>query len=133
MRKGFLFLAVVSALALAGVAAAHVFSASPSLTINKLPRGATAPGAKVIVYGRIVSGRSFCKSGRIVRLYRVRPGPNPLLATDVTDREGEYFFSRRPRRDQTVYTRISRLSVSSYGHLHQCARARSSNLFINVR
>jgi hypothetical protein len=132
MRRGFLLLAVFTALALAAVAAAHVFFATPSLTIAKVPRGATAAGARIVVYGQIVSGRGFCRSGRIVRLFRVRPGPDRLLARDVTDREGEYLFVRRPGRDQTVYTRIRHRLATSYGHSHECARARSRNLFINV-
>ena len=132
MKKLSLLLVVLIASALAATASAHVFSATPSLTIHKSPTGTTASGAKILVYGRIVSRRSFCKSNRVVRLFRVRPGPDRFLGTDITDSEGEYVFFRHPRRDQTVYTRIRARFFSTYGHTHSCARARSRNLFINV-
>jgi hypothetical protein len=129
-----LILPIVAAvgLALAAVAAAHVFTSSPSLSIAKVPAGATAPGTRIIVYGKIHSGRALCRANRNVRLFRVRPGADRLLATDVTDREGEYSFVLRPRRDRRVYTRISRLSRSSYLHQHVCRADRSRTLFINV-
>jgi hypothetical protein len=129
-----LILPVVAALglALAAVAAAHVFTASPSLSIGKVPAGVTAPGTRIIVFGKIHSGRALCKANRNVRLFRVRPGADRLLATDVTDREGEYSFALRPRGDRRVYTRISRLFQSSYGHRHVCRADRSRTLFINV-
>jgi hypothetical protein len=132
MKKLLAIVASVSALAFASVAAAHTFFATPAITIHKSPIGATSPGARVIIYGRIRSAYGFCRANRVVRLFRVRPGPDALLALDLTDREGEYLFIRRPRRDQTVYTRIRARSFTSYGHSHNCAAARSRNLFINV-
>jgi hypothetical protein len=132
LKRLLVIVASVSALAFASVAVAHTFFATPSLTIHKAPFGATSPGARVVVHGRIISGRSFCKVNRVVRLFRVRPGPNRLLATDISDSEGEYVFIRHPRRDQRVYTRIRARSSSSYGHSHNCAADRSRNRFINV-
>jgi hypothetical protein len=132
LKKLLVIVASVSALAFASVAVAHTFFATPSLTIHKAPFGATSPGARVVVHGRIISGRSFCKANRVVRLFRVRPGPNRLLATDRSDNEGEYVFIRHPRRDQTLYTRIRARSSTSYGHSHNCAADRSRNRFINV-
>jgi hypothetical protein len=132
LKKLLVIVASASALAFASVAVAHTFFATPSLTIHKAPFGATSPGARVVVHGRIISGRSFCKVNRVVRLFRVRPGPNRLLATDRSDSDGEYVFIRHPRRDQTVYTRIRARSSTSYGHSHNCAADRSRNRFINV-
>jgi hypothetical protein len=132
LKKLLVIVASASALAFASVAVAHTFFATPSLTIHKAPVGATSPGATVIVYGRIISGRSFCRANRVVRLFRVRPGPDRLQASDITDREGEYIFIRHPRRDQRVYTRIRARSSTSYGHSHNCAADRSRNRFINV-
>jgi hypothetical protein len=132
VRKLCLLLVVLIASALAATASSHNFSAHPGLTIHKVPVGATAPGTRIIIYGRIVSARVFCRANRVVRLFRVRPGPDRLLALDRTDREGEYRFARRPRRDQTVYTRIRPRSAISYGHSHSCTGARSRNRFINV-
>ena len=133
VRKSLLIVAAAIGLVLAAIAGAHIFTASPQLTIAKVPEGTTARGAKTIVYGRIVSSRSFCKANRRVRLFRVRPGLDRFLGSDLTDREGEYRFVRRPRRDQTVYTVIVRRVSTSYGHSHICRADRSRNLRINVR
>jgi hypothetical protein len=130
-----LLLAGVAAVGLAFVvtAAAHNFVASPSLSIGKVPAGATSPGERIIIFGKVRSGRLFCRNDRVVRLFRVRRGPDRLLATDRSDREGEYRFGLRPRRDQRVYTRIGRLSRITYQHSHVCRKARSNNQRINVR
>ena len=132
MKRLLLPIVAALSLALAAIAGAHVFSAAPSLSIGKVPAGATSPGARIIVFGKVHSGRTFCREDRVVRLFRVRPGADRLLATDLTDREGEYSFQRRPGGDQRVYTRVGSRMETSYGHSHQCAADRSRNLFINV-
>ena len=124
--------AFVLATVLPGTALAHTFVASTSLTIHKVPVGITNPGATVIVYGKLRSPRPLCRNDMVVKLMRVRPGPDRLLAKDRTDSEGEYIFVRHPRRDQHVYTRFSGFFQTSYGHSHRCLASRSASLFINV-
>jgi hypothetical protein len=121
------------ATAFAGTAIAHNFVANTSLTIHKVPTGVTSPGADVVIYGTLRSPRSFCQDNMVIRLMKVRPGADKLLARDRTDREGEYMFVRGPRHDQTVYTRFRGFFESSYGHSHRCVASRSSNLVINVK
>jgi hypothetical protein len=120
-------------LAFAVTAAAHNFVASPSLSIGKVPAGATSRGERIVIFGKIHTRRTFCKDDRRVRLFRVRPGADRLIAIDRSDAEGEYGFALRPRRDKRVYTRIGRLVHTSYGHSHVCRAARSNNKRINVR
>jgi hypothetical protein len=115
-----------------GVAVAHTVVSATSLTIQKFPRGATNKGAAVIIAGRLKSARAACRANKTVKLMKVRPGPDRLLARDITDSEGEYFFIRHPRRDQTVYTRFSGTLVTSYGHSHECLKSRSRSRFINT-
>jgi hypothetical protein len=115
-----------------GAAFAHNFAADTSLTIAKVPSGATQAGAKVLIYGRLRSGNASCRTNKVVKLMRVRPGPDKLLARDRTDAEGEYLFVRNPGRDQTVYTRFSGTFNTSYGHSHRCRSDRSRSLFVNV-
>jgi hypothetical protein len=115
-----------------GAAVAHTFSADTNLTIRKTPRGITAVGARVAIHGRLRSARASCRVNKVVKLMRVRPGPDLLLARDRTDSEGEYLFIRHPRRDQTVYTKFSGTFRTSYGHSHRCQRSRSDRRFINV-
>lgn len=116
-----------------GTAVAHTFVADTSLRIHKAPRGVTNAGAKVVIFGRLGSARPSCRSNKVIKLFRVRPGPDRLLARDRTDLEGDYRFVRHPRRDQTVYTRFSGTFNTSYGHSHRCVRSRSINKFINIQ
>jgi hypothetical protein len=116
-----------------GSAVAHTFVNETSLSIGKLPRHATNPGATVIIFGRLRSPRPACRSNKVVKLLRVRPGPDIVLARDRTDSDGDYGFIRHPRRDQTVYTRFSGTFSSSYGHSHRCLGDRSRFRFINIR
>jgi hypothetical protein len=118
---------------LPGTALAHNFVASTNLSIHKVPGGVTNRGATVIVYGKLGSARALCRDNMVVKLMKVRPGADRLLARDRTDSEGEYIFVRNPRRDQHVYTRFSGFFQTSYGHSHRCQASRSVSLFVNVR
>jgi hypothetical protein len=115
-----------------GTAVAHTVVADTTLTIRKAPRGATNPGGKVIIFGRLKSARPACRSNKAVRLMKVRPGIDKVLAVDRTDLEGDYRFVRHPGGDVTVYTRFLGTLNTSYGHSHQCLKDRSRNRFINV-
>lgn len=132
MRKYVVAVVAVLALAFAAVAAAHVWTASPRLTIGKVPSGTIDRGDRVVIFGRIRSGRAFCKRNRVVSLFRVRSGPDRFVRRDITDREGEYRFILRLRRDRAFYTRIGRLVHTSYGHRHVCRSDRSRTIRINV-
>ena len=115
-----------------GAAVAHTFAADTTLSIAKVPGGATQAGARVLVFGKLHSARPTCRADKVVKLMRVRPGPDKVIARDRTDAEGEYLFVRNPARDQTVYTRFSGTLNTSYGHSHRCRSDRSGNLFVNV-
>lgn len=115
-----------------GAAVAHTFVAETSLSISKVPTGATAPGAKVYVFGRLKSPRPGCRSNKWVKLMRIRPGRDLVLASDLTDGDGNYRFVRNPRRDQTVYARFSGTLDSPSGHFHRCLSSRSRIRFINI-
>ena len=115
-----------------GTAVAHTVVSETTLTIRKAPGGATNPGGKVIIYGRLKSGRSACRSDKAVRLMKVRPGADKVVAVDRTDLEGNYGFVRHPGRDVTLYTRFMGTFNTSYGHTHKCLKDRSRNRVINV-
>lgn len=132
MKRLLLLVVAAVGLVVAATAAAHPFDASPSLSIGKVPAGATSPGEQIVIFGKVNTARALCREDRRVRLFRVRPGADRLLDSDRTDSEGEYGFTRRPGADQRVYTRIGRLHEISYGHDHLCRAARSDNLRINV-
>jgi hypothetical protein len=123
---------VLLATVMPGTAVAHTFVADTSLTIHKAPTGATVSGETVVIYGKLLSPRLKCRFDKVVKLLRVRPGQDALLARDTTDREGEYLFVRTPKTDQRVYTRFSGSLDTSYGHSHRCRPSRSSTVFIDV-
>ena len=115
-----------------GAAVAHTFVAETFLSISKAPTAATAPGAKVYVFGRLKSPRPACRSNMWVKLMRIRPGRDLVLESDRTDSDGNYRFVRNPRRDLTVYTKFSGTLDSTPGHFHRCLSSRSRIRFINV-
>jgi hypothetical protein len=114
-------------------AQAHVFDAPTSVTARDIPAGTVAPGARVLVVGRINSPRAACESGKLVNLYERRAGADRLIDSDRTDADGEYGFSLRPNRDLVVYARFGGSSTSSYGHRHRCRADSSRDVRIDVR
>jgi hypothetical protein len=115
-----------------GSSQAHDVTAATSLTRFKVPSGSTLAGDKVVVFGRVKSADQVCNAGIEVGLYRAQAGGDRLLATDVTDVEGEYFFDRRPRRDQTLFIRFDGLVQSVTGHSHTCGGSESREVKIRV-
>lgn len=111
---------------------AHVFKARPRISVDRVPDGAVNQKERVVIFGRLQTARTICRQDRVVRLLRARPGRDSLIATDTTDAEGEYLLILRPRRSMTIYTVVARSLKTSYGHSHDCARARSTNLRIRV-
>jgi hypothetical protein len=115
----------------ASTAGAHSFVSQPRVTINKSPSGPVDAGDRVVIFGD-VKGRSFCTDGRIVTLFRGRPGPDERIGTDRTDNDGEYRFVIRPQSDGSFYVRIGGRRNTSYGHSHRCRGDRSPSIFVNV-
>jgi hypothetical protein len=115
-----------------GVAVAHTFVAETFLSISKAPVGATAPGAKVYIFGRLKSPRPGCRSNKRVKLMRIRPGRDLVLDSDLTDGDGNYRFVSYPQRDQTVYTKFSGTLNSGVDHFHRCLSSRSRIRFISI-
>jgi hypothetical protein len=110
---------------------AHEFKVAPNISIDKLPKGTTDAGDRVLVSGKI-KGKRLCKRHRVVSLFQVTPGPDDRLGTDRSDNEGEFRFRLHPDDDMTVYAKIKRLAKINYNHRHICRRARSDSLAINV-
>jgi hypothetical protein len=116
---------------LVGTAGAHTFVTQPRVSINKSPAGATAPGDRVLIFGK-VKGRNLCTDHRQVTLFRTRSGADESMGTDRTDREGEYRFAIRPHVDGLFYVSIRGLRDTSYGHSHRCRGDRSPSIFVDV-
>src|SRR5206468_2632082 len=74
-----------------GLANAHTFDVSTSLTIDKVPDGSTSPGDRVMIVGKLKSSEEICRAGPMkdgkrvgqqIRLHRVKKGPDPVVDTD---------------------------------------------------
>jgi hypothetical protein len=134
MKKTLVITLASVAVVFPAIAAAHVVDAQTSLSINRVPARVIDPGTRVVIFGRLRSSAGeTCIRRKVIRLMLVRSGPDRLLATDVTDAEGEYRFVRRPRSDQRVYTRFAGSFESSYEHAHACRSDNSRAILINVR
>jgi hypothetical protein len=115
-----------------GTTQAHVATIATRVGINEVPAGAVSPGQRVVIYGRLRSAEQDCREGHTIRLLRRRLGPDEVVATDVTDAEGEYRFIRRPGVTQVVYARFNGAIVTSYGHSHTCSASKSRGVRLNV-
>lgn len=126
---------LVSLVALLGLVApdvaAHTVTADTRVKASKLQGGFKK--RRVIIFGQLRSAEPACRVGEVVQLVRKRPRPWKVLATDVTDSEGDYLFARRFWRDVRVFVRHPRSTETSYGHSHTCLRSRSRTLSIDVR
>ena len=131
MKSILLFLVAATCL-FAAPASAHVFDEQTSLTIRQSPARTAGPGSRVVISGRLVSGRPGCRAGKVIRLFLSRRGADRLLARDLTDADGDYRFVRRPASTQRVYVVFSQTLASSYGHSHRCRGSRSATARIRV-
>ena len=118
---------------LAGVATAHTFVASTSLTIHKVPSGKVAKGTTMVVYGKLKSDHKVCREDQLIKLMKVRQGEDKVKAKDRTDTEGEYFFTFNAKKDQKLYTKFSKVVETSYGHSHTCKGSTSKTIKIDVK
>lgn len=115
---------------LVGYSSAHRVSRATSLSIDKIPSGATHPGDRVLIVGQL--GPRKCEDGQTIKLKQVRPGADHVLGTDKTDRDGEYRFRINPNNDMRVYTRFAGSVDSSYGHSHKCEKSKSARVLVDV-
>jgi hypothetical protein len=115
---------------------AHDVSTGTKISKSKLPRGGLRAGQRVIIFGRVAAIDAACYAGVTVNLNRRVPGADRILQTDITDPEGEYFFLRRPRGDQRLYTSFlgfDKVFTDSTGtHHHTCGGSASPEFRLNV-
>jgi hypothetical protein len=115
---------------LVGTSSAHTVSRATSLSIDKIPSGATDPGDKVLIVGRLRPNK--CEAGQKIKLKQVQPGKDPVLGSDKTDGDGEYSIRINPKSDMKVYTFFGGSVDTSYGHSHTCEKSKSDRILVNV-
>lgn len=122
---------MLAAFMLPGVASARDFRVRPKVKLEQVPGGTVHQGDRVVLAGRIKS-KAVCERRRIVELFQVDPGPNTLLDTDRSDRDGEFRFTLRVHGDMAVYAHLDKLVDRRYSGRHVCRASSSQKVDINV-
>lgn len=74
------------------------------------------------LHGSVISRRAGCEKRRTIRIYRVDPGPDGLLATTRSSSTGRWQYLS-PSLTGDFYARIAVRVVRSAGHRHVCGSA----------
>jgi hypothetical protein len=129
-RVAFLALAGVVLLALGGVATAHTRSFDTSLSIDRSPDGAVAPGTVVRFSGELSSGKRACITNSRIRLIQIGEG---VVGSDRTNGQGRYVI--RERVEETARFRVryaGEVLNSTHPHNHTCEASSSSRIRVRV-
>lgn len=77
--------------------------------------------------GRVTSSRLACERARTVKVFRVRSGPDTLVGTDVTGRDGHYRVSEAAAHGR-FYSKVTRRTFTSNGTTNTCRGAISETI-----
>jgi hypothetical protein len=101
---------------------AHTFTADSNVTIRY--------GALVHKFlGHVGSPREVCRVERTVNLFKVRPGLDRFIGTDLTNSSGVWKIPRANPHGN-FYARAPRTVTVTYGHSHTCLGDRSPTIFV---
>jgi hypothetical protein len=116
--------------ALAVVAAAHTARYDSSVTIS-FQRG-HPHGEGDEFSGLVVSQKNRCQIHRTVAVRKRVDGPDPLIGTDLTNKQGRWELKAPGTRAGTYYARAKRKVLRrNANHLHVCRPAISNDLEVH--
>ena len=136
MRKALVgSLSVVVLLGLSAVpATGHVSTTSVTVAkFQKHPKRPIQRAASVVITGRVRAAEAQCRRGRKVDLMLDTPGRDRRVGRDVTDREGEFRFIRRPFFSGAYWVRVPATRQRNYAHDHRCRAGFSRFIIVIVR
>ena len=116
---------------LAGVALAN-FTAPTSLSIARTPTGMVSAGTEVNFHGKLSSGHHSCVDSETIHLFRVKPGADKMVGTDVTNDRGKYSIDRKVFKTGKYYTRYNGKTTGVHPNRHICLASRSDSLKVVV-
>ena len=116
-------------MALPAVGTAHDTRFPTNITWGFDPTNGIMPDA-FVGYLNLSSGNRDCRPGRLVKVYRVRPGNDPLIGSDRTD-TGGYFVIERNVPAGRYYAKVGAKDLGEGVHDHLCGGRRTSNLAID--
>lgn len=116
------------------VGSAHVSDGNTGLALRVAPAASVSAGATLVVSGRLRSGIVACRAARLVRLHAMRlpNGKFGRIASNRTNRAGEFRFVLRATTTRRMYVSVAGLLRTSYGHSHGCAPSSSRRVIVTV-
>jgi hypothetical protein len=121
---------------LAGIVPIALLAASIPLSLIGAARAGLIPSDlrirwnpdRTLFAGRVTSPATACLPNRLVRVFKVKEGPDKRIGFDLTDSLGRWRVDRRGANGR-FYARVARTAVGAYyGQGDTCAAARSKTI-----
>jgi hypothetical protein len=108
-------------------ALATAFAAVPALATNvvKIDSKVTISAHAPAFHGRVKSDNHACETGRKVKLFKRRHGPDHLLGHDETNHKGRWQVGVNPLSSGAYYAKVTRREEGTAGTIYVCRRDRS--------
>jgi hypothetical protein len=121
--------ALIVCAALATAAAAAI----PALATNvvKIDSKVTISTRAPAFHGKVKSDRHACETGRKVKLFKRRHGPDRLLGHDRTNHDGKWKVGVDPLSSGAYYAKVTRREEGTAGTIFVCRRDRSRTLVVD--
>ena len=112
---------IVCAVLTAAVAAVPALATNVVKIDSKVTISAHAPA----FHGRVKSDNHACETGRKVKLFKRRHGPDHLLGHDETNHRGRWQVGVNPLSSGAYYAKVTRREEGTAGTIYVCRRDRS--------
>jgi hypothetical protein len=112
---------IVCAVLTAAVAAVPALATNVVKIDSKVTISAHAPA----FHGRVKSDNHACETGRKVKLFKRRHGPDHLLGHDETNHKGRWQVGVNPLSSGAYYAKVTRREEGTAGTIYVCRRDRS--------
>jgi hypothetical protein len=108
-------------------ALATAVAAVPALATNvvKIDSKVTISAHAPAFHGRVKSDNHACETGRKVKLFKRRHGPDHLLGHDETNHKGRWQVGVNPLSSGAYYAKVTRREEGTAGTIYVCRRDRS--------
>ena len=112
---------------------ATAIAAVPALATNvvKIDSKVTISAHAPAFHGRVKSDNHACETGRKVKLFKRRHGPDHLLGHDETNHKGRWQVGVNPLSSGAYYAKVTRREEGAAGTIFVCRRDRSRTLVVD--
>ena len=114
-------------------ALATAVAAVPALATNvvKIDSKVTISAHAPAFHGRVKSDNHACETGRKVKLFKRRHGPDHLLGHDETNHKGRWQVGVNPLSSGAYYAKVTRREEGTAGTIYVCRRDRSRTVHVD--